>query len=269
MFSTVGIIMNMIKTIESRNNAIVQNTAALKYKKHRVQQGLFLLEGARAFEEAHRCPDNMVRFFIQQDCLEKYQHLLYPFENIEGYQVSEKVLDYMCSTTSPQGILAVMKTPETDFSTISKQGAFLLLDGVADPGNLGTIIRTAWAMDLQGIILVNHCADPFSPKTVRASMGGVLNIPVFELSQDEVMEIFETGCKIYGTSVKSSTSINQINFAAPVIIAIGNEAHGLSPWVHESCSDIFFIPMNPQVESMNVAVAAGIIMNKMWQDRNC
>jgi len=255
----------MLKIINSLDNHVVQSTAALKKKKHRNRQGLFLLEGARAFKETYNYPDQLLRFFIQQECLEKYKNLISPYCNKDGYQVNEKIITKISSTENSQGILAVMKIPATYNSEIPQEGFILLLDGISDPGNLGTIIRTAWAMDMQGILLVNNCADPFSPKAVRASMGGVLHVPIFEVGRQGIIEIIDGGRQVYGAAANAAVSINRLKFTSTAIVAIGSEAHGLSPWVTDLCSHRFFIPIKRQVDSINAAVAAGIVMNKMGE----
>ena len=258
----------MIKVIRSRHNKAVQDTAALKNKKYRTKSGFFVLEGAIAFKEALKCPEKLVRFFVQQELIEKYQDLLQFFIDKEGYQVSLNIMKQLCSTDNPQGILAVMKIPKNEMEKAPENGSFFLLDGISDPGNLGAIVRTAWAMDIQGVLLADHCADPFSPKSVRASMGGVLHVPIVEIDQNRLASLLEEGYSMYGAAANGSVCLSQIDLIGPLIVAIGNEAHGLSKWVLKLCKEMFFIPMNKQAESMNAAVAAGIIMNKMWQDRN-
>ncbi len=161
--------------LTSRDNPLVKETIKLKQKKYRQQTGTFLIEGERMLREAFKTPELLVRVFLEDD-------IPIPREinslNIECFQVTSAIMKAMADTEHPQGVVAVARIPQHQPEYLFDRSVMvLLLDRIADPGNLGTIIRTGWALDLDGILLTAGCAEPFSPKVVRASMGGICHVP--------------------------------------------------------------------------------------------
>ena len=158
-----------MRYLTSRDNPLIKETIKLKQKKYRQQTGTFLIEGERMLREALKSPQLLVRVFVD-DSFEAPDELR--DLNIEFYQVTANIMKAIADTEHPQGVAAVVSIPPYQTVYLSDQTAMLLLlDRISDPGNLGTIIRTAWALDIDGILLTAGCADPFSPKVVRASMG--------------------------------------------------------------------------------------------------
>jgi TrmH family RNA methyltransferase len=218
--------------------------------------------------EAVKYPELLVRFFITEDQAGKNPELISAFADHEGCVITDRMMKHICDTDNPQGVAAVMRIPASFNGEIEfRGGCYMLLDGINDPGNLGTIIRTVCAFDAEGALLVNNCADPFAPKAVRASMGGILHLPVFETDTVRLEQLLSGEYNMLGAALNGESAIDEVSFSGPVVIAVGNEAKGLSKEVRDLCRTTFYIPMNDLTDSVNVAVASGIIMRKAWLDR--
>ena len=145
-------------------------------------------------------------------------------------------------------------------------GRYLVLDGVQDPGNVGTVWRTADAFGADGLILVNHCADPFSPKTVRATMGACFRLPVWETELDALKPLLdEAGVPLYATALREDTEdVRRADLSAAAVI-IGSEGRGVSRQALELCKQTLKIPMTDRCESLNAAVAASVVLWEMYR----
>jgi TrmH family RNA methyltransferase len=258
----------MLKIINSQRNNIISEAASLKYKKYRAKQQCFLIEGLRSVMEAAKYPERLIRFFVTEDQAAKNPEFLSVFSGYEGYVITDRMMKHICDTDTPQGLAAVIRIPASFNEKIEFRGGFyMLMDGINDPGNLGTIIRSACAFDAEGALLINNCADPFAPKAVRASMGGILHLPVFETDTTKLEELLSGEYNMLGASLNGEVTIDEVSFEGPVVIAVGNETKGLSTEVKRLCRTTFHIPMNDLADSINVAVASGIIMRKAWLDQ--
>jgi TrmH family RNA methyltransferase len=181
-------------------------------------------------------------------------------------EVSPAVMKSASNTHTPQGILAVMAQrllplpADLDF--------ILLLDAIRDPGNLGTILRTAAAAGVQGIILTPDSVDPFSPKVLRSAMGAHFRLPLLVLAWIEIEALLKPGVKIYLSDVANSLPYTQADFRSPVALIIGGEAEGAGAEAQLLAERRIHIPMAPGVESLNAAVAAAILMFEVVRQRN-
>jgi TrmH family RNA methyltransferase len=186
--------------------------------------------------------------------------------------VEEKVFDAMSDTVTPQGILGVAQMPEYSLEQIlSCEGRlYLLLDNLRDPGNLGTMIRTAEGAGVSGVILSRESVDLFNPKVVRSTMGSVFRVPVLYVDDlPQTIELLQKqGVGVYGTFMEGSEVYHRIDFCRPAGIVIGNEANGISPAVKETLSGTIRIPMEGQLESLNAAVAAAVILYEASRQRS-
>lgn len=250
--------------LTSRDNSLVKETIKLKQKKYRQQTGTFLIEGERMLREVLKTPELVVRVFLDEE------HQL-PQEleelNIEAYQVTSGIMKALADTEHPQGVVAVARIPQYQPEDLAKSSFLLLLDRISDPGNLGTIIRTAWAMDIDGILLTPGCADPFSPKVVRSTMGGILHVPIFNTDHSFINELLSQGYRMIAATPNTDTTIYQADWQGPIICAIGSEAHGLDQvWLNLSAQQVV-IPINPTVDSLNAAVSCAIIMAEARRQR--
>ncbi len=258
----------MFRYIESHHNPIIKATIALKQKKHRLLKQCFLLEGERLCQEALNSNIAVLSVFIEESLLNEFRPLLAGLTDVNVYIVNNKIMEKICSTESPQGIAIVAETPSYNPEEFLEPNRFyLLLDSISDPGNMGTIVRTAWALGADGILLYGDCVEPYSPKVVRSSMGGVFNIPIIAVDAHYIDELKKTDFQIYCSDSNATKSYEGFDFSGSIVIAFGSEAHGLSLEIKQICSDSFFIPMIASADSLNVAIASGIIMSKVWSQR--
>ena len=255
-----------MQRITSRDNPLVKETIKLKQKKYRQQTGTFLIEGERMLREAFKTPELLVRVFLEDD-------IPIPREinslNIECFQVTSAIMKAMADTEHPQGVVAVARIPQHQPEYLFDRSVMvLLLDRIADPGNLGTIIRTGWALDLDGILLTAGCADPFSPKVVRASMGGIFHVPIFTVDGEFVDRLLDNGYKMIAATPNTRISIYDTDWQGAVICVIGSEAHGVDDqWLQRSSQQVV-IPINSKVDSLNAAVSCAIIMAEARRQRD-
>lgn len=243
--------------LTSKNNPLVKETATLKEKKGRKELGLFLVEGYKMALECQKSQLEIERVFFA----ESYRGDL-PVCQAEPVCVSDDVFRYLSDEKSPQGVLCRVRIPDTALR--APQGKCLLLDGVADPGNVGTILRTANAAGYNEVYLTQECADPFSPKCVRASMSGVLFTKIYRGDRLEILSILGD----IPVLVADMGGANVFQFTPPskFALVIGNEANGVSDEVSARATHTVKIPMRDTQESLNAAISAGIIMYVLQKD---
>ena len=240
--------------LTSKNNPLLKETAALKEKKARKEQGMFLVEGRKMATECLKSDFEIERVFVS----ESYEGEI-PFAEELIVRVSDDAFRFLSDEKTPQGILCRVKIPVRPLA--SPKGKCLLLDGVSDPGNVGTIIRTANAAGYEEIYLTEECADPYSPKSVRSSMSGVFFTKLYRGKRTEILSVLE-GTPIV---VADMNGENVFTFVSPekFALAIGNEANGISAETFENAAYTVKIPMQATQESLNAAISAGIIMYEL------
>ncbi len=249
------IFSNMILT--SKNNPLIKETAALKEKKGRREFGLFLVEGRKMVAECQKSPVEIERVFVA----ENYEgELAFPEALI--VRVSAEVFRFLADEKTPQGILCRARIPQN--GVLPPKGRCLLLDGVADPANVGAILRTANAAGYTRIYMTEDCADPYAPKSVRASMSGLFFTEICRGSREEILDALAG----YPVVVADMGGENVFSFSSPkeFTLVIGNEGNGVSKVVAEKATHTVKIPMRETQESLNAAVSAGIIMYLLNRD---
>ncbi len=253
--------------ITSKDNARIKRVAALcSSAKKRKEEGVFLLEGTRLCSEALREDIEVLEVFYTSSVLKSDAELVGKLCEISSFsdEVSDTVFAKMSDTCSPQGVLLTARFKGE--ISIPQNGKFIAFERVQDPSNLGAASRTAEALGFAGIILSGESADPYSPKSLRASMGALLRIPIFVTKDflSTVTDYKNRGFKVSGTVVDSSaTPINEVGFGENEIAIIGNEANGMSESAKAVCDRLVTIPMAGRAESLNAGVAAAIIMWEM------
>ena len=259
--------MPEIKVITSKDNPLIKLVCGLQSKASiRKKEGLFVLEGLRICDDA--C-DNSIWFdklIISKTAKEKYVEELSKFYNNanEIFEIPDSLFQKISDTSSPQGVIAVVKIPSLS-PEILKSGRYIALENLNDPSNLGAISRTAEALGVSGIILSSDSVDPYAPKSLRASMGTLLRMPVIILN-DFVNEIKQSGLTSYACVVDSdATPITNISFDDGSILLIGNEANGLTDNAKNMANKQITIPMRGNAESFNAATAAAISMWEMMK----
>ncbi len=232
-------------------------------RKCRRENGLFTIEGARLTEDAVRENVSLHSVFVTGQYLEKYgETFCFPKET-EVYLITEDIGRKISSTDNAQGIFAVCRTlDKPSVSDIIKSGGrYVLLHNIQDPGNLGTVIRTADAVGMDGVFLCG-CCDLYNPKTVRSTMGSLFRVNAAETPFEEVFPLFEkSGVPTYAAVVDGdASSVSDCDFSRGGTVLIGNEGNGLPKEISEMCGEKITIKMLGNVNSMNAAMAAGIIM---------
>lgn len=259
--------MKAFKEITSRENSLIKLTSELQNSsKKRQETGLFVLEGLRICKDAR---DNGIRFdklIVSKTATEKYIDEIVSFSNIanECILISDNLFKKISETDSPQGIMAIAPKPQNlivDF----KSGRFIGLENIQDPSNLGAIARSCEALGAAGILISKGCCDPYSPKSLRASMGTLLRIPIVVL-EDFINDIKSLGLKSYACVVDSNaTAINSVSFENGSVVLIGNEANGLTENTVKNSDFSVTIPMKGNAESLNASVAGAIAVWEMMK----
>lgn len=237
--------------ITSLKNPKVTAWKALKDRKGRRESGCFLVEGRKMVEEALASAFDVETVLVQEG-MELPDGLTMPV-----YELPAHVLAAVCDTKTPQGIAAVVRMKEQ--SALGKH--IVVLDGVQDPGNVGTILRTLDAFEADGLVLLPGCADPFSPKTVRSSMGAVFRRPVWMCTAETFAQVLRgSGLRLLGAALRDDTVDARAADYTRAVLAIGSEGRGLSDEVLALCDETVRIPMSPRCESLNAAVAASVLL---------
>ena len=257
-----------MQPITSKENPKLKAAAKLlQSKKARQNAGEFLAEGYRLCADALRSGLVPRQVFVTQQTLQKYDCIELLEAAKETYLIEPSLAGRLSDTQTPQGIFCVFPILDnSDRLATIKKNRVVVLSSLQDPGNIGTIIRTAEAFGLDLIVMSSDCPDLYSPKTLRATMGGVFRMPIL-VTDDLTGEI---GClrnqvvAVYAAALhEQSTPITKVNFAHPSAIVIGNEGNGLTDEVIEACTQPVIIPMAGRAESLNAAVAATVAMWEM------
>lgn len=259
--------MTGFKEITSKDNSLIKLVCDLqRSSKVREENSLFVLEGLRICKDA--C-DNGIKFdklIVSRTAFEKYSNEISEFSKIsnENILIPDSLLKKISETMSPQGIIAVANKPqnsEIDF----KKGRFIGLENLQDPSNLGAISRTAEALGVSGIIMSKNCCDPYSPKSLRASMGTLLRLPVV-ITENFAEDIMGLGLVSYACVVDSNALlISDVKFSDGCVVLIGNEANGLTKETINNSDFAVTIPMKGTAESLNASVAASIAAWEMMK----
>lgn len=258
-----------MKEITSVNNELIKETSKLKQRKYRNESGLFIVEGLKGVLDAIEFGINIKQIFIEKDS----EIDLSPFDNELLYMVTKPVLKKISTTDSPPEILAIAAQKHYSLKdTLKGMPLLAVLDGIKDPGNLGTIIRTATACGVTGIILTDDSVDLYNPKTVRSSVGNLWKMPVVYMDKKNLKKGLAQipNCQFLATVVKEDKSeklFYDINYQQPTVILFGSEAKGLSQELISIADEAITIPMTNDVESLNLSISAGVILYEAARQR--
>ncbi len=254
----------MIIEINGKDNKTLKLIRSLSKKKGRLDSGCYFAEGVRLVEEALAYADDSIKFIItSKTFFEKNPSLIKSLDENKKtvYTSNDKQFNEICDTETPQGIGVVLKIPTPPSLSLEDLSFVLILDRIAEPGNLGTIIRTAEAAGIDAIYMLKGCTDLYSPKVVRSTMGSLFRVPcITGVDAPEISTLKSKGFSIVATSLKDSVLINECHFLGKRALVIGNEAFGVSDEILNLSDFKIKIPMEGNVESLNAAVAAGISM---------
>lgn len=253
--------------IQSTQNKTYKLIKSLKQKKSRTAERLFTVEGIKGSLDAIKAGADIRLIAIKKSLYEKLSDKLSAHDSIV-YVTDDAVFEPLCDTVTPEGILCVIKMKEKNTDEISA-GLYVYLDCISDPGNLGTIIRTADACGGSGVLLSPGCTDLYSPKTVRSSMGSFFATDTYTaVSYSELENLKSRGFKIICASLSDLASdFKKCTYPKNSIIVIGNEANGISKECLALADETVIIPISGSAESLNASVAAGILMYE-WQRNN-
>ncbi|PAV30432.1 RNA methyltransferase [Virgibacillus profundi] len=239
--------------ITSVKNDKVKAWRKLHKRKDRTSSGTFLIEGFHLLEEAWKSNWSIIEIITQNNVELPGWCNDFPLE-----EVSDNVFQHISQTKSPQGIAAVIAMNET----ISITGNYLLLiDSIQDPGNLGTIIRTADAAGFDGIVLGSDTVDMYNEKVIRATQGSIFHIPTFQADlKEEIIDLKNNGYNVWATALNNAKVYTDLEVSKKVAIIVGNEGAGVREELMDLADTLVNIPIYGKAESLNVSVATGILM---------
>ncbi len=242
----------------------------LLHKKYREKEGVFLVEGWRAVEEIVHSHYPIEILLSHNNVEEKYRTILSSAQKktLECFQLTEKEISSISETEHSQGIIAVVKKLHYDFSheltRLSQQTSALVvaLDTIADPGNLGTIIRTCDWFGVDMLLLSKQCVELYNPKVVRSTVGSLFHLPIItDIEIENVISDFRSfGFTAYGTEIQSSSEIQKTQWSKKSLIVIGSEARGISSSISSLLDEKISIPKFGKAESLNASVACGVVL---------
>ncbi|MTI56466.1 TrmH family RNA methyltransferase [Geosporobacter ferrireducens] len=265
----------MIVEIFSAENAVIKHIKQLSRRKYRDKHKEYMIEGVRilcdALENRQR-----IKYAVFCDALYRAaggENLLKQLaeQGVKVYHTTEKLYGEIAETESPQGIMAILPRIEMCLEQLPKKknSFYVLLDRIQDPGNLGTIIRTADSAGVDAILLTKGCVDLYNPKTIRATMGSIFHLPIFMLedSQEGISFLKNNQIKILTTSLDAVSYHYEVDYRQDVVIVVGNEANGVSSTWMDAADALVKIPIPGKAESLNVSVAASIVLYEAVRQR--
>jgi len=251
-----------VQFITSKDNNTLKDIKKLREKKYRAENKKFLIEGFRFVEEGLKSKFNIDKIFVKESSFNKFKEKFSSY--MESYSENTFVIDDnlfkgISGTENSQGVLAIVNMKDEE--PFIEDGLYILVDKVQDPGNLGTIIRTAHSAGCKGIILSKGTVDLYNEKTLRSTMGSVFNIPIIH---DENLSFVKTlinkKYNLICSSLQTDKNFYEVNLVNNSIIAVGNEGNGISDEVMNIATSKVKIPMLGNAESLNVAIAASIMI---------
>ncbi|MBQ7921978.1 MAG: RNA methyltransferase [Clostridia bacterium] len=259
--------------IKARTGSTITMLAKLQDAKYRDEYGLFIAEGIKLAREALRY-STVMKMVVCEDALQnpEAEQLLAESRQfsagIEYILTSTEAFSKISTEKAPQGIIAVLPKNVGCPSAWEREARYLILDTIQDPGNVGTILRSAAAFGVDALIL-SDCADVTSPKTVRASMGAVFRCPVYTTRElpEVIGQLKENGHRVLGAALGENTMVlGKANLKQNDVIIIGNEGHGIRNEVLDVCDETIRIPMSETTESLNASIAASVLLWEYYRD---
>lgn len=257
--------------ITSTANERIKSIRKLREKKFRSETGTFYIEGIRIVVEALKADDllqalivapELVQSEVVGDVLETAHT-----KRIEVFEVNKTVFESFSLKEGPQGVAAIVKQKWDSITDVDWQhpGLWVGLDAVADPGNLGTIMRTMDAVRAKGILLIGPCTDPYDPSAIRASMGAVFSLKFVKAQVEEMAELKRSSNMFFiGTSDAAKTDYQGIKYPDNMVLMMGSERQGLQKSLVDLCEETVSIPMAGTSDSLNLAVATGVMLYEVY-----
>ncbi|HHW42435.1 MAG TPA: RNA methyltransferase [Desulfotomaculum sp.] len=258
--------------IKSHGNNLIKYVRRLSRRRQREKEGRFLLEGVRLVQEALSSGWPVEVLLYTGGVEERAAGLLEQVrqKGIRTVAVAEKLLMELTDTVNPQGVLAVVKRPGYTLGELFQDAPTLLVlvEGVADPGNLGTIIRSADAAGAGGVVLLPGTVDLYNPKTIRSTMGSLFHLPVVPAGEEELLAfLHSSGIQVVAGVPRGGTPLWTVDLTRPSALLVGSEAAGISSYWWDRAAHLAIIPMPGRAESLNVAAAASIMLYEAVRQR--
>jgi len=259
--------------IMSPQNTRVKEWASLQEKKHRDKAGKYIVEGIHLVQEALQAEADVecLAYDLDKGMPAELKGLLQAVQGMEVIGVSAAVISKCSSTNTPQPVFAIVRKERQGAEAILAKADSLVvvLDGVQDPGNVGTIIRSVDAAGADGVILGHGCADLYNPKTIRSTMGSMFHLPVVEGNLGDILpQAADRGALLVSTSLTGEESCYQHDFHGTQWLLIGSEGKGISPETAQLVDKSIIIPMKGRAESLNAAMAATILLFEATRQRD-
>ena len=254
-----------LRLVEGRHNALVKELRQAFSRSELTTEGCCAIEGIRIIEEAIRSGVRFHAVFFSHAAKPRAERLLPQLgARVETILLPDKLFASVVPSDSPQGIAALVRWKDTSVEDVLAKahiGPLLVIAGIQDPGNLGTIFRSAEAFGAAGILLGEGTVSPFNSKVVRASAGSLFRLPVARVKLAEILPTLKSaGIRLAATSSHKGTSLPETKLSPPIAIFIGNEGAGVAKDLMASMDEILVVPHAPQVESLNVAIATSIVL---------
>lgn len=247
-----------MSVLTSRQNPLCVHLRKLAAQsRYRRETGEYLADGRKLWEEAVKWRAPVKRLITLPDTAVELP------KGVEHIEVAPELMEYLSPMESPQGFLFTLSMEPPDKPRLTGE-RYLILDGLQDPGNVGTIWRTADALGADGLFLLNHCADPYSPKTVRAAMGASFRLPAWEVTLEELTAFLaKRDIPMYAAALDDrARRVGQTDMSRCAVV-IGNEGRGVSQAVLDASAGTLIIPMRARCESLNAAAAAAVVLWEM------
>lgn len=264
---------DLVRRITSKDNFIIKRIKQLEARKYREKFDQFVIEGATAIREALACRAE-ISFVLYSDGFVNEQEpreMIYLLmeRDVPVYSVDDRMFQSVSGTETPQGILAVIDKKKWEQGILNEPGGNLLvLDRLMDPGNLGTILRTAEAAGFQAVVVLKGTTAPYGAKVSRAAAGSLLRMPIFFLDgPDELKALLNGKKRLICTAPRGNKPYYEGDLGRDVALVIGNEASGICDELFEVADEIVTIPMEGETESLNAGVAAAILMYESMRQR--
>ncbi len=251
---------------------LINLTQSLHRSVKRNESNLFLVEGKKNCKELQKSSYNIIYIVINKDIVDpEINNLCEQFskDKIKIYEVSGCIFQKLSHAVTPQGILAVVEQKKSFFSPFT---SFIVLDEISDPGNVGTIIRTADWFGIKQVILLGECAGKYSPKVVRSTMGSFFRVEIIEISKDEFYQLYSDklmNIRLLGAFLDADKVITDLKLNQNEVfgLVVGNESRGISGTLEKKITEKFKIPGNGEAESLNVGVALGISLFHLYNNK--
>ncbi len=256
-----------LKKITSLANPEIKKIRSYAQKKYREEDGVFMTEGLRHALEAMEAGWEFKMLAVEEGDAQndKVGKLIAYCEKQRALclEVTPKIMESITRRDNAQSVVAVLKQRWVDLSEVAagKEDLWVALEEIRDPGNLGTIMRTADAVGAKGIALIGNTCDPWSVEAIRASMGSFPQVKIVKCGRDPfIAHVQKAGCQVVGTHLKGAADFRSVKYKRPLVLVMGNEQAGMTDGLVSACSDLVKIPMRGKADSLNVSVATAVML---------